>query len=262
MSKSYTLLLNSLKSLVAFTICLAGIVLDLTGQEKRIQKGKELFVVHCSRCHGIQGGGGEGPSLNRSYLPRAVDDASFMNIIGNGIPGTSMPGNWMLGKKEMEQVIAYVRSLSSVDKDPFTGDVKKGLAVFEAAGCLTCHSVHGKGVSLGPDLKGVGLRRSSAYISEVLVNPGKSKIADMDGFALYQVVELVTAEGKSIKGLRMNEDTYSIQLKDLENKIYSFRKEQLKSIKRDTEGGLMPSYAQKLTDEEKRDLTAFLLNLK
>jgi putative heme-binding domain-containing protein len=262
MSKSYILPLKSLKFIAVFTICLAGIVLDLTGQENKIQKGKELFVVHCSRCHGVQGGGGEGPSLNKSYLPRAVDDASFMNIIENGIPGTSMPGNWMLGKKEMVQVIAYVRSLSSVDKESFTGDLKKGLAVFETAGCLTCHSVHGKGVSLGPDLKGVGLRRSSAYISELLVNPGKSKIADMDGFALYQVVEVVTVEGKSIRGLRMNEDTYSIQLKDLENKIYSFRKEKLKSIRRDTDGGLMPSYAQKLTDEEKRDLTAFLLNLK
>jgi hypothetical protein len=84
----------------------------------------------------------------------------------------------------------------------------------------------------------------------------------MDGFALYQVVEVVTVEGRSIRGLRMNEDTYSIQLKDLENKIYSFRKEKLKSIRRDTEGGLMPSYAKKITDEEKRDLTAFLLNLK
>jgi cytochrome c oxidase cbb3-type subunit 3 len=260
--KTYKLTSKFLKLLPVCMFSLMGVALDLTGQDNKIQKGKELFIVHCSRCHGVQGGGGEGPSLNKTYLPRASDDASFANIIENGIPGTSMPGNWMLGKKEMEQVIGYVRSLSSVEKESFTGDAKKGLTVFETAGCFSCHAVQGKGVSLGPDLRGISLRRSSSYISEVLVNPTRSKITDMDGFALYQVVELTTIEGKSIKGLRMNEDTYSIQLKDLENKIYSFRKEKLKSIRRNTEEGLMPSFSKKLTDEEKRDLTAFLLNLK
>jgi putative heme-binding domain-containing protein len=195
-------------------------------------------------------------------LPRAADDASFAWIIENGIPGTSMPGNWMLGRKEMGQVIAFVRSLSSVEKESITGDMQKGLAVFEKANCLTCHSVNGKGTSLGPDLKGVSMRRSGSYISEVLVNPGKSKITDMDGFSLYQVVELVTAEGILIKGLRMNEDTYSIQLKDLENRIYSFRKDKLKSIKRVNEGGVMPSYSQILSIDERQNLVAYLLNLK
>jgi cytochrome c oxidase cbb3-type subunit III len=254
--------LISARSRFIFAVILFTFAIHVNGQDKNIKKGKELFIVHCSRCHGVQGGGGEGPSLNKTNLPRAADDASFAGIIENGIPGTSMPGNWMLGNKEMTQVIAYVRSLSSVEKEFITGDIQKGLVIFESAGCLTCHSVNGKGTGLGPDLKSVGMRRSGAYVSEVLVNPGKSRITDMDGFAQYQVLELVTAEGVAVKGIRMNEDTYTIQVKDLTNKLYSFRKDKLKLIKRITEGGIMPSYSQKLTIEERGDLVAYLLNLK
>jgi mono/diheme cytochrome c family protein len=106
-----------LKFITYFQITALVFALHATGQQNNIQKGKELFILHCSRCHGVQGGGGEGPALNRAYLPRASDDASFSGIIEYGIPGTGMAGNWMLGRKEISQVVAYVRSLSSIEKD-------------------------------------------------------------------------------------------------------------------------------------------------
>lgn len=258
---SVSFLLRLLKSTMFFT-GLAVLALHVNGQTSSIMKGKDLFTIHCSRCHGVQGGGGEGPALNRPYLPRATDNETFAAIIEYGIPGTSMPGNWALGPKDITQLIAFVRSLSSVEKGGFTGNAVNGAVIFEKTGCLKCHSVNGKGTSLGPDLKGVGLRRSVSHISEVLVTPAKSKISDMDGFAVYQAVELVTADGTNIKGIRMNEDTYSIQVKDLNNKFYSFRKDKLKSVKRITEESIMPSFSQTLTNEERRDVVAFLLNLK
>jgi cytochrome c oxidase cbb3-type subunit III len=232
------------------------------GQEKDLAKGREIFVTYCARCHGINGGGGEGPALNRSYLPRAANDEAFIQVIFNGIPGTGMPGSWMLSKPQADQVIRYVRSMGTIKEEPARGDRQQGLAVLEKSKCLSCHSIGGKGNSIGPDLTGVGLRRGSAYVNEIIESPGKQKIKDQEGFIQYLVIELTTADGKNIKGVRINEDTYTIQLKDVDGNLYSFRKESLKSLKRYPDASLMPSFAQLLTPEEKQNLVAYLLTQK
>ncbi len=36
--------------------------------ELDLSQGQSLFQVHCSRCHGMLGEGGEGPSLKRPRL--------------------------------------------------------------------------------------------------------------------------------------------------------------------------------------------------
>jgi putative heme-binding domain-containing protein len=232
------------------------------GQEKDLDKGREIFVTYCARCHGINGGGGEGPALNRSYLPRAANDEAFAQVIFNGIPGTGMPGSWMLSKPQADQVIRYVRSMGTIKEDPVRGDRQKGLAVLEKAKCLSCHSINGKGNAIGPDLTGVGLRRGSAYVNEVISSPGKQKIKDQEGFIQYLVIEVTTADGKNIRGVRINEDTYTIQMKDIDGRLYSFRKENLKALKRIPDASLMPSFAQSLTNEEKQNLVAYLLTQK
>src|SRR5215470_15511684 len=48
--------------------------------------GKPIFERYCSPCHGITGGGGRGPRLDRSYLPHAPDDSELQSVISNGIP--------------------------------------------------------------------------------------------------------------------------------------------------------------------------------
>ena len=236
--------------------------MEAGAQDIAPQKGRETFITYCSRCHGINGGGGEGPALNRTYLPRASNDTAFAQVIAWGIPGTAMPGLWMLSSTQINQVIRYVRSLSSVGAETIKGDPQKGLAVFQKSNCQSCHTMNAKGNSVGPDLSGIGMRRGSSYIQEVIVNPGKQKIKDEDGFIQFLVIEVTTQEGKSIRGVRVNEDTYTLQMKDIDSKLYSFRKENLKSIKRFPDASLMPSFAQKLSNEEKQDLVAYLLTRK
>lgn len=236
--------------------------IHVKGQDKGLSKGREIFVTYCSRCHGMTGAGGEGPALNRSYLPRAVDDATFARVISWGIPGTGMQGLWMLSETQVNQVIKYVRSIGTVKEDPVTGDPLKGLALFQKSNCLSCHSVKGKGSNIGPDLSGVGTRRGNSYLNEMLVEPGKLKIRDEEGFIQFLVIEVKTRDGKLIHGLRVNEDTYTIQMKDVEGRLYSFRKENLASIKRIPESSLMPSFAKTLTHEERQDIVAYLLTQK
>src|SRR5262252_4432127 len=57
-----------------------------------LARGEKLFQVHCARCHGPKGEGGQGPLLTRAKLTHAPDDASLLKVIEEGIRGTEMPG--------------------------------------------------------------------------------------------------------------------------------------------------------------------------
>lgn len=210
----------------------------------------------------MKGGGGEGPALNRYYLPRASNDTAFANIIMNGIAGTSMPATWALSDKQIAQLIHFVRGLSANEKEEITGDPVNGLVLMEKSGCFSCHVIGEKGISIGPDLASVGLRRGITYLRDAINNPGKQKILDENGFILYLVVEATLQNGKSITGVRLNEDTFTLQMKDAENNFYSFRKSEVRDFQRRKETSLMPSFSDRLSAEETEDIIAYLMKQK
>jgi cytochrome c oxidase cbb3-type subunit 3 len=249
-------------TLLACTTLLALSALTVWCQNTKGVDGQTLYAQHCSRCHGMKGGGGEGPALNRYYLPRASNDTAFANIIMNGIAGTSMPATWALSDKQIAQLIHFVRGLSENEEEEITGDPVNGLVLMEKSGCFSCHVIGAKGVSIGPDLASIGLRRGSAYLREAINNPGKQKILDENGFISYLVVDATLQSGKTITGVRINEDTFTLQMKDAENHFYSFRKSEVRDILRRKEASLMPSFSDILSAEETEDIIAYLMNLK
>src|SRR6516225_7679167 len=74
---------------------------------------KLIFESHCALCHGIDGGGGRGPSLGRPKLARAADDEALKSLIENGIP-PEMPEAWFLSKEEIAGLAAYVVPLAPI----------------------------------------------------------------------------------------------------------------------------------------------------
>ena len=75
------------------------------------------------------------------------------------------------------------------------------------------------------------------------------------------MVDAVTKDGRTIRGRRLNEDTYTVQLIDEQERIVSLTKADLRSydVRKDT---AMPSYATSLTPDEVSDVIAYLLSLK
>ena len=69
-------------------------------------------------------------------------------------------------------------------------------------------------------------------------------------------VRLVTKEGTRITGVRLNEDTFTIQVLDLSGRIHSFFKEDLKELQRDAGKSPMPGFRSMLTTSEVDDLVA------
>jgi hypothetical protein len=75
-------------------------------------------------------------------------------------------------------------------------------------------------------------------------------------------VRAVTQEGKLVTGARVNEDTFTIQIRDYSGRLYSFRKEELRELHKDWGKSPMPSYRGVLSDSEIRDLIAYLVLLR
>jgi len=212
---------------------------------------KVIFEGHCSLCHGIDGGGGRGPSLRHPKLAHAPDDEALKALLENGIP-PEMPGAWYLSKEETASVAAYVRSLGNVPPENLPGDPARGKAIYARSGCSACHILNGEGSGYGPELTDVGARRGSARLRETLQDPAKS-IPET-----FLLLEATTASGQTIRGIRLNEDSFTIQLKDQQGRFHSFRKSELRNLKKLRGETPMPAFASSLSAGELDDLINFL----
>ncbi len=221
-----------------------------------LAQGKRLFVGHCAVCHGIEATGGRGPSLNQPVLRRVANDFALFLLIRQGIDGSEMPAAWQMSDREVRQVAGYVRSLGRAPVVKLPGDPARGRAVYDSKGCAACHIVRGQGVSLGPDITDVGARRSPAYLSEALLDPGASVPES------FLVVSVVTRDGNRIRGVRVSEDSFTIQLRDADNRFHSLRKADLGELKKEFGVSTMPSYRDALGPSEIEALIAYLASLR
>jgi putative heme-binding domain-containing protein len=217
--------------------------------------GRKIFESQCALCHGQTGTGGRGPSLNRAKLAHAPDDESLWGVIGNGIP-PEMPGAWQLSPREVASVAEYVRSLGRIVAEALPGDPARGERLFQAKGCVGCHMIAGKGDGYGPELTDIGAKRNAAHLRQTILRPASVL---PEGF-LY--VTATTSSGETIRGIRVNEDSFNIQIKDARGKFHSLAKSDLKNLNRLRDETPMPAYEKSLTAAELDDLVAYLAGLK
>src|SRR5262245_14357688 len=222
-----------------------------------LARGEKLFTVHCARCHGAKGQGSRGPSLTRPKLRRAPDDAALLRVIQRGIRGTEMPGAGAMSEREVRQTAAYARSLGKLPAKPVPGDPAHGAEIYRNKGnCASCHSIHGEGGVSGPDLSTIGDARSAAHLREALLDPQASVPDD------YLLLTLAPKDGPSVTGTRVNEDSFSIQVRDPVGGYHSFWKSDLAKVDKQRGKSPMPSYKGQLSETELTDLVAYLASLK
>jgi putative heme-binding domain-containing protein len=221
-----------------------------------VATGKRLFDGLCAWCHGIEGVGGAGPTLQRATLRSAPDDRALLQVLRNGIPGTEMPGTILaLSEASSWQVAAYVRSLGRAQPSQIPGDSKRGSALYVSTGCGACHVIAGTGIGVGPELTTIGLLRGAAHLRESLTRP---EAGHPPG---YLVVRATSSGGATTRGIRVNEDVFHVHIRDAAGKLHFFEKSKLAKLERELEGTLMPSYAQ-LPPAQLDDLVAYLASLR
>jgi len=216
--------------------------------------GKQIFDSQCAWCHGTDGEGGTGPNL-RGTLSHAADLKAIADIIQSGIPGTEMPALG-LTERSSRQTAAYVQSLSRAMARAVPGNAQRGAALYQSQGCASCHVVRGQGGVLGPELTAIATRRGAPYLRDALVKPETTHPPR------YVVVRAVQANGPEIRGNRVNEDVFWIQIRDTGGTVHSIEKSTLTRLDRQLDATLMPSYATRLSAAELDDLVAYLVTLR
>jgi putative heme-binding domain-containing protein len=253
-----------LRRLAAGLILLSTAALTVSAQSAGdVEKGRQLFLGMCSRCHGAEGGGGEGPSLSR--LTRAHNDEELSAIIRDGIPDRGMPRIRRFTDGELRQMVGFVHSLSRSSVAASTGSPRNGLAVYQRLGCSSCHIIAGDGGDFGPELTSIGARRAPDYLRQAVVDAGaalpRGSLIPGRGFSEFLPVRVVTRDGGEVNGVRVNEDSFTIQVKDASNKLYSFRKADVKQLDKQFGKSMMPDYKARVTALELDDLVAYLSGL-
>jgi cytochrome c oxidase cbb3-type subunit 3 len=223
-----------------------------------LEDGGRLYNNTCATCHGANGDRISGVDLMHGKFRRArIDegDDGVVAIIQKGIPGTAMPPN-ALTDFQAGTIVAYLRSVAAESGSVSgTGDAARGRAIFEGKGaCQTCHSVRNTGSFVGPDLTDIGALRRAVQLERSLLNP------DAEILAQNRTYRVVTREGATITGKLLNRDTFTIQLMDAQG-LRSFQKANLRESGF-VEKSPMPSYKDKLSEQELADLVSYLVSLK
>lgn len=223
--------------------------------EADIAQGRKLYGGRCAGCHGPGGDGGKGANLAVPALPRATEDRALYRVIRYGIPDTEMPQS-LMAPREVWQVAAFVRTLGRVQREAVSGDSARGRELVRGkGGCLQCHAIGTDGGRMGPSLSAIGARRGPGHL--------RAKIADASSDIpdLFRMVDLTTKDGRKVSGIRLNEDTHSIQLRDFSDRFHSFWKSDIAQAKVEKRTP-MPSYRDKLTGDQLNDVVAYLSSLR
>jgi cytochrome c oxidase cbb3-type subunit III len=246
----------------------------MAGDAKAAKAGEYQFRINCALCHGLGAhGGGRGPDLTQAVEKHTHSDADMFQVISNGIPGTAMPANGTNGQgvgmtdEEIWQIITYIRSQEVKAPVQPLGNAAHGKELFYGdPNCSLCHMVAGKGGRLGPELTAVGGSRTREAIIDSVRNPSRRLAwglteATKEFPQEYESVTVVTADGKKITGVTLNEDSFSVQIMDAGEHIHLLEKDKLQSYRKSRESA-MPKYdVEVLSDKELEDIVAYLVSV-
>ena len=215
------------------------------------EDGASIYASACAECHGDNGDVIEGIDLGRGRFGRPYTDHELASLIMNGIPDTAMrPAE--LDEEEIEELVLFLRDNARPREEPrLAGDIARGEALFRGRGeCTDCHRIDGWGGRIGPDLSRIGRSRRTSDLLASLLDPAL-EVRPNNRF--YRVL---TSDGEEVSGRLLNHDSFTVQLLDLDERLRSFAKADLR------EQGfvetLMPSYRDKLSEQEIADLVAYL----
>ncbi len=191
-----------------------------------------------------------------------------------------MPPFRGLTDEQIWQIVVYLRTLSGVRTgDPAAnattsrGNRASGETLFFGkANCASCHQVNGRGGIVGPDLSTVARAPADALRQKIL-NPatpfaappagGRGGPVGRGGAAARPLVTVAkTKDGREIRGVRRNEDTFSLQMVDASGTLHLLDKLQLADVRVENTSLMPGDYGTKLAAGEIDDLVAYLSTLR
>jgi hypothetical protein len=123
----------------------------------------------------------------------------------------------------------------------------------------------GKGGLTAPDLSNIAGTRKSPSIVDALTKAehkvygsGGAHLSKLPTMETYLPVHVTTADGKTVDGVLLNEDTYSLQMIGNDNQLHLYDRTKLRRIVVDPKSLMPTDYDKRLSADEFKDLMAFL----
>jgi cytochrome c oxidase cbb3-type subunit 3 len=247
------------------------------GDPAQIARGKALYGISCTGCHGadLRGGDMGGPNLLRSQVALSDQDGELIDpIIQGSRQATGMPAIPM-SPADAKAVATYVRSvLETIGRQgmpPATGQAAPSVLVGDAAAgqsyfaakCASCHSPTG-------DMKGIATRIADpkALQNAWVSGGGGGRRGGRGGAAGASSARTVTAtvtlpSGEKVEGRLVRIDDFLVTIALADDSNHTFRRtgDVPKIEIRDP----MQAHRDLLgvyTDKDMHDVTAYLVTLK
>src|SRR5262245_10057374 len=223
-------------------------------QQEDIAAGLRLYAAQCVLCHGRDGDQVSGIDLRRSLFRQSASDEDLARVITNGTPGGMPP--FKLQPAELTGLVAFIRAGFDTSASVRVGDAARGRRVFEEKGqCGSCHRVAGRGPRVAPELSDIGLVRTPAALERSVRDPSSGMVP------INRPVRLVMKDGAVVVGRRLNEDTFTVQIIDDQERLRSIARADVQTLELAAKSP-MPAYADRLSPGEIADLVAYLLTLR
>jgi cytochrome c oxidase cbb3-type subunit III len=243
------------------------------GDPAQVARGKTLYGISCTSCHGadLRGGDLGGPNLLRSQLALSDRDGELIiPVIEGSRQSSGMPAIPM-SAEDAKAVAAYIRSIvetigrqgtpPAVGLAPpsvLVGNASEGQAYF-AAKCAGCHSITG-------DLQGIATRISDPKMLQNtwVTGGGRGGRGGSPAAGNRTVMVTVTLpSGEKVEGRLVRVDDFFVTVGLADGTSRTLRRvgDVPKVDVRDPMQGhrdLLPVY----TDKDMHDVTAYLVTLK
>jgi cytochrome c oxidase cbb3-type subunit III len=233
-----------------------GLSADHQYSSADIEAGSRLYSAQCATCHGPNGDMVTGIDLRRGLFRRSVSDEDIASVVTTGIATSGMP-SFRLQPTELTAIVAFIRAgFDPTGTAAKVGNAARGRTLFAGKGaCATCHRVNGVGPRSAPDLSDVGSVRTASTLQRTLLDPTAGMMP------INRPVRIVTKDGATLRGRRLNEDTFTVQIIDESERLRSFVKADLRAFEVGTTSP-MPAATTTLSPDEVADVLAYLLSLK
>jgi cytochrome c oxidase cbb3-type subunit III len=247
------------------------------GDSAQIARGKTLYGINCTGCHGadLRGGDMGGPNLLRSQVALADKDGELiLPIIQGSRQDAGMPAVNM-NPEDGKAVAAYIRSIEETigrqgmppalgvpAPSVLVGNASEGQAYFTAK-CAGCHSITG-------DLKGIGATvEDPKALQNLWVSGGgrgrggRGATAPGAPNARAVMVTVTLPSGQSVEGRLVRIDDFLVTVGLADGTIRSFTRkgDEPRVDVRDPMKAHRDMLAE-YTEQTMHDVTAYLVTLK
>jgi cytochrome c oxidase cbb3-type subunit 3 len=246
------------------------------GDPDVIARGKALYGVNCTFCHGpdLRGGQLNGPNLLRSQLVLSDQAGELIIPIVHGSRADKGMPPLPIPDEDVKVIAEYIHSVwalsprqgmpppggAPAELNVLVGDAAAGRGYFEAK-CASCHSATG-------DLAGVAARVADAKALQNLWvsggrGGGRGGAAPNAPTSRAVTAAVTLPSGEKVEGRLVRIDDFIVSLSLADGSIRSFTRTGAKPRVEVTDPlerhrGLLSIY----TDKDMHDITAFLATLK